>query len=76
MLCPHCHGTHFAIVNGQRLPCPDCAGMGEIHCCDGLMEQPDPTGEMVCPPPNGNGATCPANGGVARPTDDKASGGR
>ena len=61
MLCPHCHGTRFLILNGQRLPCPDCAGMGEIHCCDGLMEQPDPTGDTVVPPPDGNGANCPAN---------------
>lgn len=74
MLCPHCHGTRYLLLNGQRLPCPDCAGMGEIHCCDGLMEQPDPTGETVAPPPNGNGANCPANR-VAR-TDDPASGGR
>jgi hypothetical protein len=60
MICPRCHGTRLLILNGQRLPCPDCAGMGEIHCCDGLMEQPDPTGETVCPS-NGNGANGPAN---------------
>jgi hypothetical protein len=46
MLCPRCHGTHVIVVNGQRRPCPDCQGMGEIHCCDGLQEQPDP--EQVC----------------------------
>ena len=40
MLCPRCHGTHVVLVNGQRLPCPECAGIGEIHCCDGLQEQP------------------------------------
>lgn len=75
MLCPHCHGTRFLIADGQRLPCPDCAGMGEIHCCDGLTEQPDPTGETVAAPPNGNGANCPANRAAER-TDDSASGGR
>jgi hypothetical protein len=40
MLCPRCHGTHVIPANGQRLPCPECAGIGEIHCCDGLQEQP------------------------------------
>jgi hypothetical protein len=40
MLCPRCHGTHVVLINGQRLPCPECAGMGELHCCDGLQEQP------------------------------------
>lgn len=46
MLCPRCHGTRFVIENGQRLPCPECGGMGEIHCCDGLMEQPDAACEL------------------------------
>jgi hypothetical protein len=46
MLCPRCHGTHVILVNGSRLPCPDCQGVGEIHCCDGLQEQPD--AEQVC----------------------------
>ena len=36
------------LVNGQRVPCPECAGVGEIHCCDGLQEQP---GECELPPP-------------------------
>jgi RecJ-like exonuclease len=40
MLCPRCYGTHVVTVNGRRLPCPECAGVGEIHCCDGLQEQP------------------------------------
>ena len=51
MLCPRCHGTHFALVNGQRLPCPECAGFGEIHCCDGLSEQPDTSADDVSPSP-------------------------
>lgn len=42
MLCPRCHGTHVVVVNGRRLPCPECGGMGEIHCCDGLQEQVEP----------------------------------
>lgn len=40
MLCPRCHGTHVILVNGLRRPCPECQGMGEVHCCDGLQEQP------------------------------------
>ena len=67
MLCPQCHGTHYVLDNGQRRPCPECAGIGEIHCCDGLTEQPDPTGETVARP-NGNGANCAANG---RPAERK-----
>jgi hypothetical protein len=50
MLCPRCHGTHVVVVDGQRLPCPECGGLGEIHCCDGLQEQVDPvqgTGNRV-----------------------------
>lgn len=54
MLCPRCYGTHYVLVGGQRLPCPECAGVGEIHCCDGLTEQPDisadepPTAPVTC----------------------------
>ena len=48
MLCPRCYGTHVVVVNGQRVPCPECAGVGEIHCCDGLQEQP---GACELPPP-------------------------
>ena len=40
MLCPLCYGKHFVTVNGRRVPCPECAGAGEVHCCDGLQEQP------------------------------------
>jgi hypothetical protein len=39
MLCPRCYGKHVVLMNGSRMPCPECAGMGEIHCCDGLREQ-------------------------------------
>jgi hypothetical protein len=51
MLCPRCHGTHVILVNGQRLPCPECQGVGQIHCCDGLTEQPDACEIPPQPPP-------------------------
>jgi hypothetical protein len=38
VLCPVCHGK--GLVN--HLPCPECGGMGAIHCCEGLVEQPEP----------------------------------
>ncbi len=41
MLCPHCYGKHVVLMNGSRMPCPECAGVGELHCCDGLREQGD-----------------------------------
>ena len=41
MLCPRCYGKHVVVVNGSRVPCPECAGVGELHCCDGLREQDD-----------------------------------
>jgi hypothetical protein len=44
MLCPICHGTRIVAVDGIKLPCPECGGYGEIHCCDGLAEQPDTLG--------------------------------
>ena len=40
MLCPLCHGHRLFYYQGQLLPCPECEGQGEIHCCDGLQEQP------------------------------------
>lgn len=42
MLCEVCYGKHVVTVNGRRLPCPECGGAGEVHCCDGLQEQPGP----------------------------------
>ncbi|HJZ59513.1 MAG TPA: hypothetical protein VKE74_31505 [Gemmataceae bacterium] len=56
MLCPRCHGMHVILVNGQRVPCPECQGMGEIHCCDGLTEQPDAC-ELPRQPPGSESAT-------------------
>lgn len=41
MLCCSCHGQHFIIRAGAMIPCPECGGMGGIHCCDGLTAQPD-----------------------------------
>ncbi len=23
------------------MPCPECGGLGEVHCCDGLVAQQD-----------------------------------
>ena len=39
MLCPRCHGKHVVVVNEAVVPCPECGGLGELHCCDGLREQ-------------------------------------
>jgi len=44
MVCPRCYGKHVIALNGSRIPCPESAGMGEIHCCDGLREHD------TCPP--------------------------
>jgi hypothetical protein len=41
MLCPLCHGHRLFYIHGQLAPCPECEGQGEIHCCDGLREQPE-----------------------------------
>ena len=53
MLCPRCHGTHVIVEAGQPRPCPECQGMGEIHCCDGLTEQPDASTDEPSEPANG-----------------------
>ncbi len=39
MLCPLCNGRRLFFFQGQLVPCPECDGQGEIHCCDGLQEQ-------------------------------------
>jgi len=41
MLCPTCHGHRLFYYQGQLVPCPECEGQGQIHCCDGLQEQAD-----------------------------------
>jgi hypothetical protein len=50
MLCPNCHGTRFVTADGRPVPCPECGGLGEIHCCDGLQEQYDPAADADQPP--------------------------
>jgi hypothetical protein len=40
MLCPVCHGTRVAPGVYPPRPCPECQGMGEVHCCEGLVAQP------------------------------------
>jgi hypothetical protein len=40
MLCPICFGHRLFFFQGHLLPCPECEGFGEIHCCDGLQAQP------------------------------------
>jgi hypothetical protein len=39
MICPRCYGKHVEVEDGVIAPCPECGGLGEIHCCDGLREQ-------------------------------------
>jgi hypothetical protein len=55
MLCRHCHGRHVVIVQGRMQPCSQCEGLGEIHCCDGLQEQPDPMLNTSEPYPSSDG---------------------
>lgn len=42
MLCNYCHGTRLVQIAGAAQPCPECGGLGTIHCCDGLQAQPEP----------------------------------
>jgi hypothetical protein len=39
MICPKCYGKHVVTEYGKVVPCPECGGLGELHCCDGLQEQ-------------------------------------
>ena len=39
MVCHSCHGQHWVLRSGQMMPCPECGGLGEIHCCEGLVAQ-------------------------------------
>ncbi|MCS6866625.1 MAG: hypothetical protein RMJ56_02850 [Gemmataceae bacterium] len=50
MLCPRCYGKHIIALNGLRIPCPECAGLGDIHCCDGLREQTLCPSSEITPP--------------------------
>lgn len=47
MVCPICHGTRLAPGANPPRPCAGCHGMGEIHCCDGLVVQPGYEEESV-----------------------------
>lgn len=38
MLCPRCYGKHVVLSGSGWMPCPECAGAGALHCCDGLPE--------------------------------------
>jgi hypothetical protein len=49
MLCPCCNGQHWITKEGHVQPCPECGGLGEVHCCEGLSEQPPPEGEPLSP---------------------------
>ena len=54
MVCPVCHGRHLLLIAGKVQPCGECGGMGEIHCCEGLIAQPQPP-EAPCEPPHPDG---------------------
>jgi hypothetical protein len=45
MLCEVCYGKRFVAVNGRLLPCPECGAAGEVHCCEGMQEQPEPAAD-------------------------------
>lgn len=43
MICPRCYNHHYKAESDPALadfPCPECYGIGILHCCDGLHEQP------------------------------------
>lgn len=48
MKCPLCYGSGKAPQRAP-LPCPECAGCGEVHCCEGDCAQPgyDPAGAAL-----------------------------
>ena len=39
MLCNHCHGQRIITAERGPHPCPECGGVGETQCCEGLQEQ-------------------------------------
>ncbi len=49
MICPVCHGRRVLVIAGNRQPCAECGGVGTIHCCEGLLAQPEPSG-VSCEP--------------------------
>jgi RecJ-like exonuclease len=50
MLCPRCHGRHVVDTPEGARPCPECGGLGEVHCCDGL-QVPFGAHDAECPAP-------------------------
>jgi RecJ-like exonuclease len=42
MLCPICYGKGTLERAG---PCPECGGLGLVHCCEGDAEQAEPEEE-------------------------------
>jgi hypothetical protein len=59
MNCPVCHGKGIFSFGGyervgagdwmkstMNIPCLECGGLGQIHCCDGLHEQPEPESDI------------------------------
>ena len=42
MICPMCHGQRTVLVDARPQPCPECAGRGEVYCCEGEQVQPGP----------------------------------
>jgi hypothetical protein len=48
MVCHQCHGQHWVIRGGLMCPCPECGGLGEIHCCEGLVAQQESPRLVAC----------------------------
>jgi hypothetical protein len=73
VLCPVCHGK--GLVEGA--PCQECGGLGLLHCCEGLVEQPAPEAAAGAPEagsgvgPPAAGPTGPAGEGPAGPSGRK-----
>jgi hypothetical protein len=64
MVCPVCHGTKLLEIAGVKQPCGECGGMGVIHCCEGLVAQPELA--TPCEPPHAE-ATGPRPGAPIQP---------
>ncbi len=60
MLCPRCYGKHVVLLSNSWTPCPECAGIGELHCCDGLREQEECRYTMVSDHASTNFGSVPA----------------
>lgn len=51
MLCGSCHGKGFVWKDGSTQPCGECGGSGILHCCEGLVAQPE-DGADTCSAPS------------------------